>query len=389
MKPKEFDELIRQKFDRNDFEYNAQNWERLAEQLDGRAKKRSIAMIWWMPLVGVAASVAIAFGVTSMLKQDVPGNTNANTEIAQTKVFVQPQAPVEVAIAHENKAPHHKPYIKSAKNNHKPAAKQNDKNTADWFAINYQNAIGNAAKPSKPSNLINNKDVINKKKTVHSNEAIITFRPEADMNKVPKTSIVLSGGINRGNQNNGYIAGATIRRMVNDKLYIEGDVAFASSTNTQSTQYLFTDAPAASHMAGKPGVAAKSTGGESSKPAVSAPIGIIKEKEVSYNSCYAQVTPTIGYKLIKRMSVGVGPDFQQMLVDNRPDPDPSNVDRGTIQVAPKFDVGFMGKSEFALTKKFLAAVYYRKGINNVITPMGKYIDRDYMQFQLKYTIFNK
>jgi hypothetical protein len=49
----------------------------------------------------------------------------------------------------------------------------------------------------------------------------------------------------------------------------------------------------------------------------------------------------------------------------------------------------MGKTEVNLAKRVRAAVYYRKGINNVITPMNKYIDRDYLQFQIKCTVFDK
>jgi hypothetical protein len=37
MKPREFDELVRQKFDQNEFAYNPGNWDRLVEQMDGRA----------------------------------------------------------------------------------------------------------------------------------------------------------------------------------------------------------------------------------------------------------------------------------------------------------------------------------------------------------------
>ena len=59
MKPKEFDELIRQKFDQNDFAYDPKNWDQLAEKLDGRAKKRSMLMWWWVPMAGMAASNAI------------------------------------------------------------------------------------------------------------------------------------------------------------------------------------------------------------------------------------------------------------------------------------------------------------------------------------------
>jgi hypothetical protein len=114
---------------------------------------------------------------------------------------------------------------------------------------------------------------------------------------------------------------------------------------------------------------------------------VIGQKDISYNLYYAQVSPSIGYKVIRKMSVALGPDFQQMLADNRPAP--STVDRNVVQVAPTFDVGFIGKTEYALTKKVRAGISYRKGINNVITPTDKYIDRDYLQFQLRYTILNR
>jgi hypothetical protein len=60
-----------------------------------------------------------------------------------------------------------------------------------------------------------------------------------------------------------------------------------------------------------------------------------------------------------------------------------------VEVMPLFDVGVVGKTEYALTKHVKAAVAYRKGINNVLTPMDKYIDRDYLQVQVRYSIFNR
>src|ERR1700761_2512926 len=85
MKPKEFDELIKQRFDQGDFAYEARNWDQLAGQLDGRAKKRSIMMWWWAPLVGMAASVALAMGVTALIRHDegAAGGSMINTELAQ------------------------------------------------------------------------------------------------------------------------------------------------------------------------------------------------------------------------------------------------------------------------------------------------------------------
>jgi hypothetical protein len=386
MKPKEFDELIRQKFDRNDFEYNPRNWDKLAEELDGRAKKRSMMMVWWMPLMGIAASVALTVGVTSFFRQSNPGNSSVNTEIAQARTFIQPLQTEEPVVAKKTVIQRH---LKTAK----PVASKRkhttvNENPADWFAISYQNAIGNNARKSGKGNTENAIIVKSRKKTLPSNEGIITFAPDREFKKSPKLSIVLTGGVNRGSQNSGYMAGASIRKMVNDKVYIESDIAFASSNNTQTTQYLVSEGTTSNPVASSTGVASKITAVEGNKPATPVkPAGIVKEKDISYNLYYAQVTPTVGYKLLKKMSVGVGPDFQKVLVDNRPDP--SSVDRGTIQEAPLFDVGLMGKTEYALTKKFTAAVFYRKGVNNVITPMGKYIDRDYMQFQIKYTILNK
>lgn len=195
----------------------------------------------------------------------------------------------------------------------------------------------------------------------------------------------------KGSMNSGYTAGATIRRMINEKVYVEGDIAFTTSSNTQSKQFAVTEGAngGGGIAAGKQGfTAAKNANVESSKTSITtAPAEIIKTQNVSYDLYYAQLTPSIGCKIMKKLSVGAGPDFQKALVDNRPAP--STVDRGTIQEAPLFDVGMMGKTEYALNKRVQAAVLYRKGINNILTPMGKYIDRDYVQFQVRCTIFNK
>src|SRR6185312_9451687 len=91
MKPKEFDELVRQKFDQNDFEYNPRNWDKLAEELDGRAKKRNVIMWWWMPLAGVAASVALAMAIPAFMKHDGQGMPVAKTGQVQKHIFVQPK----------------------------------------------------------------------------------------------------------------------------------------------------------------------------------------------------------------------------------------------------------------------------------------------------------
>jgi hypothetical protein len=113
----------------------------------------------------------------------------------------------------------------------------------------------------------------------------------------------------------------------------------------------------------------------------------VEERNISYNLNYAQMSPSVGIKIIKRISIGAGPDFQQMIGGNRPAASP--LDHGNIQEAPSFDVGMTAKTEYTVTKKIRAGVYYRKGINDLISPSDRYINRDYLQFQLKWVIFNK
>ena len=399
MKPKEFDELVRQRFDRDDFEYDSRNWDKLEEQLDGRAKKRSIIMWWLMPVAGIAASVALAMGVPAMW-QTPARQTAVNTEMPQTRHYEQLRPVQDMPVAANeitNYADVHTG--KSIKKNKQRHSVQNEEAKVEKFSINIDNAITSVGVAHKKdvNFLAEHKEIVvkDKKNAVAAAEAHGTFKPVAEVQRAPKVSIVLSGGISHGNQNSGYTAGATVRRMLNDKLYIESDVALTSSTNTQFSQYLDKSAPVSGGSSYQgvvartsAGVAARTTAIESNKPSiVPAPVGVIKEASQSYDLYYAQVSPSIGYKIIKRMSVGVGPDFQQMLVDNRPAP--STVDRRNIEVAPIFDIGLIGKTEYSLTKKVKAAVSYRKGINNILTPMDKYLDRDYLQFQVKCTVFNR
>ena len=392
MKPKEFDDLVRSKFDQNDFAYKPGNWDALAEKLDGKEKKRSLMVWWWVPLAGMAASVVMAMGVTTMIQKQGSGTVPMHSGYAATHQSIH-DASVGAMVAEP---------ARTNSNTHKQIYAANampvKDNTDEWFAIKLQNvtSTGNNAGHTKNINLLaENEDQSAKKKEIKTlNQPIGTFKAD-DMlaKKEPKISLILSGGINRGNLNSGYMAGATLRRMVSDKVYVEGDLSFAVSSNTQDIQYLAPGPGVGSAKMSTPatakhaGISAKTTtvenkgnsdNGYSAKPT---------DHDVSYNLYYAQITPSIGFKVMKRLSLGVGPDFQQMLVDNRPAP--STVDHSNLQEAPIFDVGFIGKTEYALTKKVKAAVYYRKGVNDIITPSDKYINRDYLQFQVKCVIFNK
>src|SRR5262249_20215497 len=106
----------------------------------------------------------------------------------------------------------------------------------------------------------------------------------------------------------------------------------------------------------------------------------LREQQVSsnFNLSYAEVAPAIGVQVARKVSVAAGADFQQALADNRP-----VVAAGqsfeNVSVMPLFDIGLVGKTEYSVTKRVKAQVSYRKGINNILTPMDKFTDRDYLQ----------
>ena len=137
MKPREFDDLIKQKFDENDFEYNPRNWERLEDQLEGRSKKRSIIMWWWMPLVGVAASVAaLAIGINFMWRQAATGD--AGVSGFACNIPCQHSQPLQIQesapLAINNVVPkNHK--------NKKAGTVHSSDNKEEIFNINLQNAL--------------------------------------------------------------------------------------------------------------------------------------------------------------------------------------------------------------------------------------------------------
>ena len=421
MKPKEFDDLVRQKFEQNDFEYNPGNWERLESELDGRSKKRSMFLGWWMPLIGIAASVTLAMGVSFLMHDGIGGPATAHSHGAQKKAvkyayqdnhsMVVTSDVVPSVIVPDNRKVHESVvYNKKAKKNEGV----NNKNAAKYeFSIKLQNALNNETKhAATPFDFMSadeamgtkqaDKKTEQKKELVASKNAIKTFKEDVAQAKPTKVSLILTGGVNHGAVSNGYMAGATVRKMITNNFFIESDVAFASSSNSQSSVVSVTNngatartasgrlaARSASRSTFDTGKVLGLSGKVSDNNTTATNTTSLVAEDQTYSANYIQVTPSLGYKVMKNLSLGLGPDFQQMLTDNRPAV--SSSDRGNIQEAPLFDIGLMGKTEYSLTKNIKAGVSYRKGVNNFITPTAtdRYIDRDYLMVQLKFAIFNK
>ncbi len=165
MKPKEFDELVRQKFDQNDFEYNSRNLDKQRNYFERPCEKTRVIW-WWMPAMGVAASVALAIGIPALWQQQHAGNTSANIALVQKTTPAQPiqqqDQPVQLAteaapVAHYTKVP--------AKNkNHTCSTPA--KNTAEVVAIQFHDVANDpVAIAAKPFNFVARRCITCKKKT--------------------------------------------------------------------------------------------------------------------------------------------------------------------------------------------------------------------------------
>ena len=106
-----------------------------------------------------------------------------------------------------------------------------------------------------------------------------------------------------------------------------------------------------------------------------------------YNLYYAQLTPTLGYKATRSLSVGVGADVQRLLINQVLITETDNP--ADSRELPVYDMGLVGKTEYNLTKEIKASVFYRKGVNQALQGNNKILDRDYLQLQLKFNILNK
>ncbi len=394
MKPEEFDILLKQKFDQNDFDYNARNWDRLSAELNGPRKRRSL-FVWWAPLVGVAASFAITFGFTTALNEGA-GSFYRSKE--QATAMVKPvevaQPTIDVAIENTPATGNSQQVIIEEKESHKGEAKINFENVRRYNAFKTEKITAFAKAGDQEAPLASQpENKIAKRKTTQIDKPVETFRKIKTPRREGVTSLAVIGGVSYGTQSNGYAVGASARRKIGSKMFVEGDIAFINSSNYTNSSYAVTPGSGSSStssavgsgsVVASRGTLVKSTG---SGDATGASNEIIKTQKIEYNSAYVQITPTVGYQPIKQVAIGVGTDFQQMLNDNRPEA--SKYDKGNLRQAPLFDVGLMGKLEVAITSNIKAAVLYREGINNVVTPNNASVDRNYLQFQMKYSILKR
>ncbi len=385
MKARAFDELIKSKYDQGDFAYNPKNWDRLAEQLDKKPNKSK--MLLWLPMAAIvsfssiAASLAMIISLPALVHHKAePAVAAMHKPAAQKSTYVAPAVPAN----RSNTLPYnYTAYVpKNITVTHKPS---NPFENLFLGAHNRQLLQNNINKNLHLAETMLKGGVLDE--VPETRQAVANsfaysdrlYEPEEQKSNTPRSSISVLGGINHGNQSAGYTLGVTAKTMISEKMYIEGDVAFVNNSNAGKTEYTVSTLTPTAKLA----ATAKQLsipGGDDAQP-----VQTMATKAASFGIYYAQFTPTVGYNVHKRISVGVGADMQQLLQNTAN----ATADVTTDKLVPQFDMGLVGKTEYTLTNRIKAGLFYRRGITNIVMPYDKYLDRNYMQLQVKYTIFNK
>lgn len=429
----DFDRGLVDKFEAQDFEYNPANWDRLTQRLPESRNSRVKRYIW-LPLTGIAAAVALLIGVPMMMQRGddnpVAGNkTQVKTEVVQTTSangISTPQARTVITVASDNSNQQAnnsqpQPYTASLPANNSGNNSSNQRvinSSLNPTIVNQSQTIldqpiavtedpvsstimerpapgQTLPVPENPMVPVSNQQTIASKPNLQiatPNEQTITqTNPQSNasimmetMRKIDngmslgidpdaigvaknkKTSLSLTGGYNQGTTNMGYALGVNTRRNIGERLYIEGDVAFSSNRNTMQTTAMNT-AVFDMYMEQTPQNltnAGKAAGAETANEML-----------------YLQVTPVVGYQVGKNWSVGAGPDMQRMFQNG--ETTFYIVDEAKVKPVPVMDYGLVGKTEYRLYKSFKAGVQYRYGMNSVLTPEKNYLNRSYLQVQLK------
>jgi hypothetical protein len=420
MKANEFDKAIRHSYDQGDFEYNPAHWEEMVQQLnEAESKKPSIA---WLPLISYAASITLMVSIGAFLMR---GNAPQDKLVASegwtehSMIFSQPSLPQQEPGSQAEPRPFAgaaTPVAGTKKVVNMPQQVPVPE-VAGNIAVIIPNDAQNVLKASAAMVAAPVPHVA-QKAPAYIDLSGPVYEPMGD-GRTGKTIISVTGGLNYGSANSGYAIGFTAYQKLADNLFFEGDIAFVNNVSGKKTELTtegsYAAAAAASQSLGgsnsgtlggsnrtaaRPsGAGADASSTNAAKPSSISPTdpaipanNIVTPAQPQgnhYNLFYAQVTPTLGYNVFKNLSLSGGADVQRLLQDEKLMTITAH--EADAKYVPAYDFGFVGKTEYAISRELKATVYYRHGLNNAISggAAEKYIDRNYIQLQLKFSILNK
>jgi hypothetical protein len=375
MKAKEFDNLIKSKIEENDFEYTPESWDRLSWQMQHTQPAKGINKRFLLTLVsGIAATTALFAAV--MFYQS-PKETEGTQPIT----------------VHSNTLPH-------AQNND---IVSDNSAAAPQVTANIITPLKKTMLPVRAESIMQVQDLQNeiaKSENAGNEEHVIISTPEDrknnqspdltaknipgsrlftdaiydqidnDVIRSKKIKFSFGGGYSYGSVGAGYLVSASAQKKISDRFYIESDLAFVNNSATSTTTK---EMPGLSNP-------------DPSKMPGFQTTNVIEPQKITsienLNLFYVQLTPTVGYNVSKKMTVGMGADFQKLLQQKYTHV--SDAD-GNLYVIPGMDLGFVGKVEYAFSQRIRTGLSYRESANKIIEDKD-FLRRNYMQIQLKYRI---
>jgi hypothetical protein len=397
MSEKAFDKLLKDTFLRPELPYTDQDYLDMKKQLDAAREKKSNRKIWLF-ITAAAACMLIVIAISALTKYTyttqpelavkpttttprVHAITQTASALTETNTQAERISRQDASVTKTSK--HTNAFLSNNSNNiNRPIPfTPNSSITDNSIKAQLPEAISatHTEQKEKPSIVLkaNTAEVKDHGWGPSAAEKTPTqlLSDFSTTNTHHPINLSVAGGVNYGAYSQGFLLGAAFNKNLNDKFYVEGDIAFAQSSNTRTiTTYSASPPP----YTGTGFI-------------TQVPTGVTKDNSSNYN--YLQFNPLLGYKLFKKLSLGVGPDLQRLLQSNTQSTAANVFSTGmaseTGKIIPDMDYGLMGKTEYSFTSRLLAALQYRQGLTNFINNSSRYLDRNYVQIQVKYRLFNK
>lgn len=182
----------------------------------------------------------------------------------------------------------------------------------------------------------------------------------------PINSIAIGTGMNYGALNAGYTLGVSARHAIGKHTFIEGAISFLYN-NQVSDVVAYGNY---SSFAGRP------ASGQAASNVVM-PVS---------NFSYLNVNPTVGYEVTNFIDFSLGPDVQQRVSNMGDNTSTIFTPGNNPRIIPELDFGITGKTDFQITPNIEAGLLFRNGLNNLLkrSDVYPYLNRRYIQVELKY-----
>lgn len=424
MDTNEFDLLLKEKFEKNDFAYKPEGWQQMASRLSAAndtAKPSRTVVIPWRLVSGIAASAAVVVGMYMAFFSDSAEKTStpsiAHTTISDNKSKNEPAViktqEVTSSTVSETVSTGQSNVPVIARVSPGPSLMTAGRATTtravsslvnETISSNTMPATTTAAEPvvavtEQPSvarEPLQETPVTARTGMSYNNGMNIDLSrdfPEPADDTYPssvknsgRTSLALTGGVNYGVQNTtGYMVGVNARRNLGGKFYLEGAVAVVNNSIQKGSGSNTTTTVSSNPTSGISGTSAMVAMAPVPSPQAAAMVadgssGNSKKNDNNLQSVYyIQVMPAVGYHLVDKVSVSLGADMQHLLDQS------ATESAGTA--TPGVDVGMTGKVEYSFSRKVKAGMMYREGVNSMLD--NKYSNRSYMQVQFSWALFGK